>query len=238
MAHEGYIQDEWDQPFGKNQMEAIKEYITGNYGLREAAIVSNLFEMLFTLGPVPEKLRDKDFAAKLAGDLLPCIGVSHYARRQLLLSAGHIASHIYFSIKGMARGFYSYNRRKEVTDFLWNEHSIITVPGSFFQQQPSHLFIEVMPGTELMSISFRDLCGCIEKYSVVEIFSRNVILQYHNYEAKRNHDLTFLSAWERYLQLLKTHPGIEQQISKEVIASYLHITPQSLSRMLKKRKHP
>ncbi|MGN6530809.1 MAG: Crp/Fnr family transcriptional regulator [Ginsengibacter sp.] len=239
MALEDYTQDESDQLFRrKKKMEAIKESIAGNYHGREAAILSHLFVMLFTTGPVPEKLMEIDFVIKLANDLLPCIAVSQYARRQLLLSAGHIAGHIYFSTKGMARGFYTHKRGKEVTDYLWNQHSFITVPASFFQQRPSHLFIDVMSGTELLSISFQDLSSCIEKYPVVEIFSRNVILQYHNYEAKRSQDFTFLTAWERYLQLLKTHPDIEQQVSKEVIASYLHIEPQSLSRMLKKKKHP
>jgi len=64
-----------------------------------------------------------------------------------------------------------------------------------------------------MSISFHDLRACIKKYPVVEVFSRNVILQYNAYETKRSYELSSLSAWERYLELLKTHPDIEQKVS-------------------------
>ncbi|TPE42447.1 winged helix-turn-helix domain-containing protein [Pontibacter mangrovi] len=46
-------------------------------------------------------------------------------------------------------------------------------------------------------------------------------------------DLFTRSAWERYLDLLQTHPRIEQKVSKEVIASCLGVTPQSLSRLLR-----
>jgi CRP/FNR family transcriptional regulator, anaerobic regulatory protein len=139
----------------------------------------------------------------------------------------------------LARGFYiTKDTRKEITDFLWNEHSLITVPDSFFRQRPSHLFIEVMPETRLMSISYQGLMACIEKYPLVEVFSRNVVLQYSIYKAKRNHDLAFLTPWELYVRLLYKHPNIEQQVSKGIIASYLNITPQSLSRMLKRRRHP
>jgi CRP-like cAMP-binding protein len=157
----------------------------------------------------------------------------------LLLSAGHVAEYIYFSKKGFARGFFINKKSgREITDFLWSERSIITIPHSFFQQQPTQTFIEVMPGTELMSISFHRLRACFKKYPVVEIFSRNVILQYNAYEAKRSYELSFLSGWERYIILLKTHPDIEQKVSKKVIASYLNIAPQTLSRMLKERRHP
>ena len=241
MTTGNHIQDELNGVFQRqNQLERIKECITGNYADdREAAIVSGLFDLIFSLGPLPEKLMDKDFLGKLIRYVLPLIATSHYTRRQLLLSAGHVAPYIYFSQKGLVRGFYTHkNTGKEITDFLWRERSLITVPNSFFQQQPSPLFVEVMPETELLSISFHDLVSCNKRYPVLEIFSRNVILQYNAYATRRNHRLVFLSAWERYLILLKTHPGIEQQVSKEIIASYLHIAPQSLSRMLKERRHP
>jgi hypothetical protein len=64
------------------------------------------------------------------------------------------------------------------------------------------------------------------------------MLQYVSYHTKRTHDLISLSAWERYLDLLQRHPKIEQKISKEIIASYLGITPQSLSRLIKDNGHP
>ncbi|MGN6533794.1 MAG: Crp/Fnr family transcriptional regulator [Ginsengibacter sp.] len=241
MAFKDQIQDDSNELFrGYKRLEGIKEYIAGNYtGHRERAIVFHLFDILSGFATPGQKLMDTELLINLVHYLLPLVATSHYARRQLLLSAGHTAEYIYFPQKGMVRGFYTHKTMaKEITEFLWSKGSIITVPNSFFQQQPSEFFIEVMPETELMSISFHDLRTCIEKYPEVEVFSRNVILQYNADVSRRKDALAFLSAWERYLQLLKTHPHIEQQVSKEIIASYLHITPQSLSRMLKERRHP
>ena len=218
--------------------ERIKEYISGNYDEQNAEIVSHLFDLLLRFGPLPQNFTDKDLGS-LFDYLVPLITTSYYSRRQLLLSAGQVSQYIYFLQKGLARGFYTDQKTgREVTDFLWHEGSLITVPDSFFQQQPSQLFMEVMPETELLSISYNDLMGCITKYPLMELFLRNVILRYNAHTTRRSHQLVFLSAWERYLELLKTHPAIEQQVSKEVIASYLHITPQSLSRMLKEKRHP
>ena len=210
-----------------------------SYPIPTAMSIHHLFEILLNYGPLPAKLYDKNFVENLKAYLLPFITPSIYTRRQLLLSAGQVAEYIYFLEKGLARGFYIHeSTRKEITDFLWGKHSIITVPDSFFQQRPSHLFIEVMSGTQLMYISYRHLMACFKKYPVTQIFSRNVIVQYNAHEIKKNRDRAFLLTWERYIQLLKKHPDIEQQVSKEIIASYLNITPQSLSRLLREKGHP
>ena len=201
--------------------------------------IHHLFDILLSYEPLPKKLLDKDFVENLKNYLIPILATSVYTKRQLLLSAGQLAEYIYFMEEGFARGFYMHPQtKKEITHFLWNRDSIITVPDSFYKQTPSYLFIEVMPQTQLIALSYDQLMACKKVYPITEIFSRNVILQYNAYEAKRNYDMASLSAWERYLRLLQTHPDIEQQVSKEVIASYLDITPQSLSRMLKEKRHP
>ena len=200
--------------------------------------IHHLFEILLNCGPLPAKLSDKNFVENLKVYLLPFITASTYTRRQLLLSAVRVAEYIYFLEKGVARGFYiQEGTRKEITDFLWGEHSIITVPDSFLKQRPSHLFIEVMSGTQLMFISYSHLMACFKKYPMTQIFSRNVIVQYNANEIKKN-DRAFVLTWERYIQLLKKHPDIEQHVSKEIIASYLNITPQSLRRLLREKEHP
>lgn len=206
---------------------------------RNGMSIHELFDILFNFKQVYPTLPDPNSIESLKTYLIPLITTTFYPKRQLLLSAGHVPGYIYFLEQGLARGFYiSKDTRKEITDFLWNEHSLITVPDSFFRQRPSYLFIEVMPETRLMSISYQGLMACIEKYPLVEVFSRNVVLQYSIYKAKRNHDLAFLTPWELYVRLLYKYPNIEQQVSKGIIASYLNITPQSLSRMLKRRRHP
>ena len=70
------------------------------------------------------------------------------------------------------------------------------------------------------------------------VFERCVSLQYVYFFAQRARQLAVNSPWERYLDLLSTHPGIELRISKEIIASYLNIAPQTLSKMLRERGHP
>ena len=140
--------------------------------------IHHLFEILLNYGPLPAKLSDKSFVENLKAYLLPFLTTSAYTRRQLLLSAGQVAEYIYFLERGAARGFYINKiTKRETTDFLWNLHSLITIPDSLFLQRPSRLFIEVMPGTQLIGISYYNLMACFSKYPVTDIFARNLLLQ-------------------------------------------------------------
>ncbi len=198
-----------------------------------------LFEILFKFKYLPKKLPTGNSLKKLKAYLSQIITTNYYERRQLILGAGQISEYIYFVEKGLARAFYiNHQTKKESTSILWNKHSIIAVPASFYRQMPSEVFIEVMADTKLISISYHQLMKCINEHPWAEIFLRDIILQHCAHETERIKELTFLSGWERYLRLLKIYPDIEQQVSKGIIASYLNIAPQSLSRMLKQKGHP
>ena len=112
------------------------------------------------------------------------------------------------------------------------------VPESFFYREPSPVYIEVTQGSRILHLSHHHLMQFIASHPEAEIISRNLVLQHREYEEKRYLHLSSRNAWERYLQLLNDFPLIEQQVSKGIIASYLNITPQSLSRMLRKNRHP
>jgi CRP-like cAMP-binding protein len=193
-----------------------------------------LYEVLFNMNQLPEELRNEINRMELIQFIDSKIGFSFHAHRQLILNAGQTADHIYFVVKGIARGFYYDEvKKKEQTVSLWDELSIITEPNSFFNNIPSELYIEVLPGSQLISISRQQLMDVYKEFPYTEIFTQCLTLRYVTYHTKRTHDLISLKAWDRYLGLLQTHPKIAQKISKDVIASYLGITPQSLSRLIK-----
>jgi CRP/FNR family transcriptional regulator, anaerobic regulatory protein len=199
----------------------------------------NLYKVLFAMNQLPEELRNENIRKELIRYIDSKIGSSAHGHRQLILNAGQVADYIYFVEKGIARGFYYDEINvKEQTVSLWDENAIIIEPNSFFKSIPSEMYIEVMPGTHLLSISRYNLMEIYKAFPFTEIFTQCITLQNVTYHTKRTHDLIRLKAWDRYLDLLQNHPSIEQKISKDVIASYLGITPQSLSRLIKEKGHP
>lgn len=198
-----------------------------------------LYDVVFKLKPMPKRLTDRQYVDELIAAVDQRLTETDHRHRSLLLNAGHTSDYMYFVGKGIARCFYFDDRSgKELTSILWKEQSIVCDPVSFFQRRVSDVNIEVMPGSVLLSISYRQLQDIFKTFPEAEIFTRCISLQYVYYFAGRARQLAGSSAWERYLHLLSTHPGIELIISKEIIASYLNITPQSLSRMLRENGHP
>lgn len=198
-----------------------------------------LYDVVFKLRPIPKKLTSQQYVNELMAALDQRLTVTDHRHRSLLLNAGHTSDYLYFVGRGIVRGFYFDNKTgREMTSILWNEQNIVCDPVSFFQRKASDVNIEVMPGSLLLSISFRQLQEIFEAFPEAEIFARCISLQYVFYYSERARHLAGVSPWDRYLHLLSIHPGIELKISKEIIASYLNVTPQTLSKMIRQRGHP
>ena len=199
----------------------------------------SLYDVVFKLRPLPRRLTDKQYANELIAALDDCLTETEHRHRCLLLNVGHTSDYMYFVERGIARCFYFDDRTgRELTSILWNEQNIVCDPVSFFQRKASDVNIEVMPGSLLFSISYFQLQDIFKAFPETEIFARCISLQYVFYYSERARQLAGVSPWDRYLYLLTTHPGIELKISKKIIASYLNITPQTLSKIIKVRGHP
>ncbi|MHB8205896.1 Crp/Fnr family transcriptional regulator [Mucilaginibacter sp.] len=196
-----------------------------------------LHEILFSMDNLPAELKDGSERNRLSRHLDSIIGFSHHTRTQLLLSTGQEAAYIYFLEKGVARGYYyDPQKEKEHTVILWDKGSIFTDPSGFFKKLPAGLNIEIMANSQLVFISRLQLMELYRLFPYTEIFTACMTSRFTAYFAKRSHDLVSLSAWERYQQLIRGFPGIEQKISKEMMASYIDVAPQSLSRLLKENR--
>ena len=198
-----------------------------------------LYDVLFNLSALPQRLTDKLYVDQLIAALDERLTVTEHRHRYLLLNAGHVSDYMYFVERGIVRCFYFDNHTgREMTSMIWKEQDIVCDPVSFFQRKASDVNIEVMRNSLLLSISYHQLQDLFKAFPETRVFSRCISLQYVYYHTHRARELTGTSAWERYLHLLFTHPGIELSLSKEIIASYLNITPQTLSRLLQQHGHP
>lgn len=202
-------------------------------------LTDQICQALLHENPLATQLSDKSKQDKLKAYVESILAISHYNHKQILLSPGQPAEHIYFVQKGFARGYYYEEKSgREITLFLWDAQSIAVAANSFFLKQPADIYIEVLPGSMLLSLSQRQVAEVSDLFPAASVLCQTLILHYKAFHKKRTLSFLTRSAWERYLDLLQTHPHIEQKVSKDIIASYLGITPQSLSRLLKENGHP
>jgi len=151
---------------------------------------------------------------------------------EFLCVPGETAHEIGFILKGAFRIFYLVEG-KESTRFLGCENIFITSSPSFTSQTPSIEYVEALENAELLMLSFQDLQAM---YRLSHKWERMVrLLAEYSYveQQQRIYSLIALSAQERYESLVQNRPDLIQRIPQYIIANYLGISPETLSRIRK-----
>ena len=147
-----------------------------------------------------------------------------------LVNRGEVCNYIYFVEKGMIRQFY-FKYNKDVTEHFSYEGDMLTCIESFFLRQPSQFTIETLENTASWGISYRDWMRLTDESKEINMLYRT-ILEYGLILSQRNADmLRFEPAHVRYNRLLENHPQILQRAPLVYIASFLQMTPETLSRV-------
>lgn len=152
---------------------------------------------------------------------------------EIFLRKGEPCFHLYFVIKGFIRVFYYDLEGNEMTHMFAYENSITTSPFSFFKREENILFFEAMEETELILITSDQLQKIIDQFEHTGEAVRNLFIEFGMVMSRRIMSIHTETAEERYLKLMKDYPEIFRKAKLIQIASYLGITPQSLSRIRK-----
>ena len=159
-----------------------------------------------------------------------CLTPKHVAKRQFLLRDGEVCRHVAFINKGCLRYFYT-KENQEVTGYLFFENSFITDYYSFLTQQPAIQNIDTIEDSNLLLLSYGDMQILYERIPAWERFGRMVAESLFICAQQRSASLLFDSAETRYLKLIEERPGVMERVPQYIVASYLGITPETLSRI-------
>lgn len=150
--------------------------------------------------------------------------------KTVLLQEGEIATHIFFVKKGCLRMVFNKDGKDITLQFFFEGQPVASIE-SFKTGEPSLFGIESIEPTTLVSVNKADFEYLLRTYS--EMNERFLELMFHRFS---NYASLFLSRikdspQERYNDLVKNHPEIIRRVPQHYIASYLGITPISLSRI-------
>jgi len=151
--------------------------------------------------------------------------------KQFLTSLGETENEVYFILKGILRLFCHNPKGEEVTIFLFKENYFASSYHSFITQTPSSQALETLEDSTLLRINKNDLD---ELYHLVP--KMNLITRMIAEQRFINSQLIFTSQImytpeERYLHFTKTHGDLLLRVPHHIIASFLGITPVSMSRI-------
>ena len=164
-------------------------------------------------------------------DLLESILVPmKYAKNEMILREGETCTNIYWVVKGLVRQFY-YKNGKEVTEYMATENNIVMCIESLFLEQPTHLQIKAIEPCILIAIPKVDLEAVAMKSVNIQILYRKILEESLILSQIHADMLRFESAQDRYHKLIKSQPQLELRAPLVYIASYLQMTPETLSRV-------
>lgn len=154
-------------------------------------------------------------------------------RGDLFLEEGQHCDYFYYILKGFVRVYYLDLEGKEITHWFSATDSMITSPFSFFKKEKNILYFEALEDTELLLLTHNQLDAILSQSQSTEKAYRNLLVEFAMILSRRIMSIHTETAEERYLKLIKEHPLLFQKAKLTHIASFLGITPQSLSRIRK-----
>ena len=166
--------------------------------------------------------------------IITCFKPKTAKRNTILLSEGEICKEFYFVHSGCIRTYYITKQGHEKTRYVAFDGSIATSISSFISQKPSFEFVDTLENSELYIISHKDFYQLVSDYPQYEKFYRMLLEMAYLYQNKKIENLVTLSAKQRYEKILAEAPIYIQRLSNKILASYLDITQETLSRLKSK----
>ena len=153
-------------------------------------------------------------------------------RGDFLTRKGQVEQHLYYILEGTVIIFYDIEENEQVVGFGYSDTLIASFP-SFIRNHPSEYYIQAMGPTELLGITRTDFYCLLEQYPRLESTWRQMMEEALLGRIEREIDLLTVSPRERIQRLLNRSQHIFQLIPHKYIASYLRMTPETLSRNMK-----
>jgi CRP-like cAMP-binding protein len=154
-----------------------------------------------------------------------------FRKRQYIIQEGDMVRNETFIIKGVTRTYEVNEKGQEhIVQFGMDDWWVGDLY-SFLTETPGKYNIDCLEDTEVFQISKANLELLYQKVPGMERHFRLLIQNAFIATTRRLSATLTKTALERYEDFIKGYPQIEQRVSNQQIASYLGITPQSLSRI-------
>lgn len=153
-------------------------------------------------------------------------------RNEYLKVAGTIETNLFYIISGSLKISMIENCEEHIIRFGY-KNNFITALDSFISEKPSEFYIQAIKKTELKIISKQNYLSFINQdndlIKLWDLILQQLILQ----QIEREKDILITSPKKRYNRVLQRSPQLFQEIPNKYIASYLRMSPETLSRLKK-----
>ena len=169
---------------------------------------------------------------ELMKKLLPITNIICLKKYETVIREGEKQTVVPFLLRGIARGYYTGINGQEITDCLQIRYGAPLTALPF--DRPSPITIEVLTESYILQFPTAALEGLMQNPSVIKIYNQLLQKSMVDHWTIKNvlcqHD-----AMERYEWFLQEYPDLIDEINNKYVASFLKMTPVTLSRLRRSR---
>jgi CRP-like cAMP-binding protein len=152
---------------------------------------------------------------------------------EYFIRAGEVPRKMAFVISGLFRYVYINDEGKEFTKSFIPKNRFISAYSSMISDQPAYFFIEALEDSEILEFDYSKWLELRKSHICWDRLLLKAIEKGFTIKEKRERELLLLDAESRYRIFLEEFPDLEGRVKQHLIASYLGITPERLSRIRK-----
>ena len=183
--------------------------------------MENLFQAISNYVTVSDELKEE-----LEKRLKP----QTFEKRVVILNENQICTQSYFIKQGILRLYY-YKEGKEITEFFCSDGEWMNSPRSFMQQKVDFYYLDAVENTEVWTLHVNDLVHLFEHFREMERYARMDMGSTFRHMMDRLASIRFSTAQEKYDHFLESYPTIHHRIPLGMVASYIGVTQETLSRL-------
>ncbi len=144
--------------------------------------------------------------------------------------AQEVCTRSYFIEKGLLRTYFIKDD-KEVSEYFSCEEEWTNSPRSFITRQPDMYYIDALEDTTVFSLKVNDLDYLFDHFPEMERYARLSMGAVFGHLMERITSMRFTTAKEKYDHFCEVYRGVSHRIPLGMVASYLGITQETLSRI-------
>jgi CRP-like cAMP-binding protein len=157
--------------------------------------------------------------------------VDRYKKGECILNAGTVCEHFYYVTSGIIRTYFLDNNGSEKTRLILPTCSIGTALSSFISREPSFEYIDCLETAEVLKIAYDDFDSLKAELGSWKDFYLRILEMAYVFQNKKIEDLVTLNAEDRYKKARNENPRLFQDVPGKIVASYLDMTAETLSRI-------
>ena len=148
-----------------------------------------------------------------------------------LVREGDVLKDCYCLVDGVIRIFYLFDG-EEITESLVSEQGTVIYPSVFLNKNDTaNATIALLTDCTLLHMSAEDLYDVMRIHPDYVNLQLQLVLRFVDTVFRMKREMTHMNPTERYLWFAKTRPDLVENVPQKYIASYLGMTPVSLSRI-------